>query len=802
MALAGAFVAFPLLLTLVATGWGLLVEQVAGTRIPGALLPALGLAALGALLTLVSRAAPDLGLPVVASGAGAGLTLCAIGTGPRTGLASLRPDGASTAAALTAFALFAAPVVLSGAPAVSGYLRLDDTTTFLALGDWVFEHGRSTSGLPASTYEATLQLYLASGYPVGSMLPLVAVGRLSGQELMWLWMPFIAVLGALLALAIDVVLRPLAPDARVRVPAAILAACSALLFGFALWGGIKEVWTAALAAVVAALVPWTIESTRAGTPVAVTRGLVPMAVAGAGIVSALSIAGLVWVLPAVAVLGAGAAVQRGRSRLVPVALLGTLVAAIALIPLVRQVPFVRSLTQTPTSGPEWLGKLLEPLSALQVLGVWPAEDFRVDAVAALPTGLLLAAVVLGAAWALAQALSRRDWGLLAYGSVLVAAAAVLALSDWAWAEGKALAIASPVPLALAGAGAANLLSAGSRQRLAGGALLAAIAAGVVWSDALGFRGTTLTPYERHEELADINGRFAGRGPALLPEYEPYAARWFLRDLDPEGAGELRRRLVPLATGETLKPGESADIDRFALGALTDYRTLVVRRSPLASRPSSSFERAWRGRWYEVWVRRPGGRRVVEHVGLGDGVDPGAVARCADVRRLARSAGPTGVLVAAAPQRPAVAGLSGDGAPPSWTVLRGGLLVPDDDGAGTARTAVTVPRAGRYEVWLGGGFRGLAGVSVDGESVGSRRHELSYAGQMVPFGSTDLTAGPHDVSVRLSGGALHPGANGLDRFAIGPVALVPADDEQTLIEVPATEPDRLCGRKLDWVEAAR
>lgn len=353
MALAGAWALFPLLLTLVATGWGLLVEQVAGARLPGQLLPALGLAALGALLTLSSNVAPDFGLPIVVAGAAAGLGLCAVGSGPRSeGLTSLRPSGPLLAVAAGAFALYAAPVVLSGAPNVSGYLRLDDTTTFLALGDWVFEHGRSTTGLPPSTYETSLTLYLASGYPVGSMLPLVAVGRLSGQELMYLWMPFMAVLGTLLALAIELIIRPLAADARVRIPVSVLASASALLFGYVLWGGIKEVWTAALATLVAALVPWTVAALRSGSLLSCARALLPMLAGTVGIVSGLSVAGLVWVVPAFAVVAAGVAMERGRSKLVPWALLGTLAAGIALLPLVREVPFVRVLSHAPTSGPE------------------------------------------------------------------------------------------------------------------------------------------------------------------------------------------------------------------------------------------------------------------------------------------------------------------------------------------------------------------------------------------------------------------------------------------------------------------
>ncbi len=802
MALAGAWILFPLVLTVVATGWGLLVELIAGERLPGALLPALGLAALAALLTVTSNIEPDLGLPIVVAGATAGLGLCAVGSGPREGLGSLRPSGCGALVALGAFALFAAPVVLTGSPGVSGYLRLDDSTTFLALGDWVFQHGRSTAGLPASTYETSLTLYLASGYPVGSMLPLVSIGRLSGQELMLLWMPFIAVMAAMLALAIELILRPLAPDARSRIPAAVLASASALLFGYALWGGIKEVWTAALAAVVAALVPWTIAATRSVSALSFARALVPMLVGTAGIVSGLSVAGAVWAVPAFVMLAAGIAMNRGRSRFIPWVLLGALGAAVALLPLVREVPFVRILRGAPTSGPEWLGNLLEPLSTLQVLGIWPADDFRVDPVASIPTAILLVAVCLGAAWALARAFAERDWGLLAYGGVLGSAAAILGLSDWAWAEAKTLAIASPVPLALAGAAAGDLLVSSSRKRIAGGILLAAITVGVLWSDALGFRGTTLTPYDRHAELIDLNERFDGRGPTLFTEYDPYATRWYLRNLDPEGAGALRRRTVPLVGGGVVQKGQTADIDAFALEGLAPYRLIIVRRSPLTSRPPSSFQRVWRGRWYEVWERTGSRRQILEHLGLSSGIDPGAVPKCADVRRLARVAEPDGVLIAATAQRPVLAGLDPARGPAAWPVVARGSLLPTGRGVGTARTAVSPQRPARYEVWVGGGFRGRAVVSVDGRDVGSSRHQLSYQGQFVPLGTVDLKAGQHTVDVRLSGGALHPGIDGIDRFPIGPVALIATDEAQTFSEYPPSQADELCSQRLDWVEAAR
>jgi len=803
VSLAGAWVLYPLLLAAVGVGWGLIVEWAAGSRLPAPLLPALGLCALAGGLTLTSATVPDLGLTVTACGALGGVALRVLAPAPG-GAESPRAAAPALIAAGAAFVLLAAPVVLTGTPAVSGYLRLDDTTTFLALGDWVLAHGHSSAGLPPSTYEAAIQLYLAGGYPVGSNLPLAATGRLTGIDLIWLWMPFIAVLGGLLAAAVAVLVQPLTPDRRVRAVAAVAASCSALLLGYVLWGGIKEIWTAAMAATLAALVPWTLTTLEQRRGIGVLRACAPPAAALLGLVCALSVAGIVWAVPAVAVLGCGLAVARGHGRRIPVVLAVTLVAGVAIVPLLRLVPFVNGLSHAPGSGPDWLGNLLRPIRFWQVGGIWPARDFRVGPVSGVATGLLLAAVAAGAAWALWRAARLRAWGVLAYGGVLVSAAAVIVATDWAWGEGKALAIASPVLLALAGAGAGQLLprDRGPWLRGAGAVVLGALVIGVGWSYVLAVQGTTLTPYDRHLELQHIGERFAGRGPTLATEFEPYAGRWFLRRMAPEVAGELRRRTVQLTGGGVLAKSESADIDRFALSALAPYHLLVVRRSPAASRPPSAFRRVWRGRWYEVWERDGGGRPAVAHLGLGTDVDPTAVPACADVRRLAQLAGPGGTLRAAYAAAPAVAGFDVGSVPAGWRVLGGGSLVPDGHGTGTAHATVTVPSAGRYEVWLGGAFRGSAQVAVDGVPSGRLRHQLSYPGNWVPFGTADLSAGPHAVTVRLDGGGLHPGVHGIERYAIGPVALRPARTGSRIVELPAGRAERLCGRRLDWLEAAR
>ena len=98
----------------------------------------------------------------------------------------------------------------------------------------------------------------------------------------------------------------------------------------------------------------------------------------------------------------------------------------------------------------------------------------------------------------------------------------------------------------------------------------------------------LAPRGQLAELEAIGDRYAGEGPALMTEYQPYGVRHFLRRLDPEGASELRRRPVQLRDGRLLSKGETAPIDAFAPEALLVYRTLVLLRSGPGGVPPSPF----------------------------------------------------------------------------------------------------------------------------------------------------------------------------------------------------------------------
>ena len=165
---------------------------------------------------------------------------------------------------------------------------------------------------------------------------------------------------------------------------------------------------------------------------------------------------------------------------------------------------------------------------------------------------------------------------------------------------------------------------------------AAIAAGVIWSNALGYRDAVLAPHGQLAELERIGELTAGEGPTLMTEYEPYGVRHFLRDGEPEGVSELRRRTIPLLDGSLVREGRVGRHrpDRPG-GARRVYRTLVLRRSPAQSRPPAAYERVWSGRYYEVWQRPASRLSSRSGSRLGDRHDPVGVPRCEAVARARR-----------------------------------------------------------------------------------------------------------------------------------------------------------------------
>jgi hypothetical protein len=584
MTLFVCWIVFPAVLGILSAGSGLLVERVLRTRLPAELLLPTGFAVIVSI-TLFATLTPgtaSLALPVVLAGSVVGLA------------ASLPPslrrlDVWALGAAVAVFAAFAAPVVLSGDATFAGYIKLDDTATFLALADRALEHGRSLDGLTPSSYEATLAFNLPF-YPLGSLLPMGIGAALVGQDSAWIFQPYLAFLASLLALSLYRLAGLVLSSRPARAFAAFLAAQAALLYGYSLWGGVKEVAAAALLALAAALTSDAFSARR--SPFA----LVPLGIAAAALVGVLSIGALVWLVPIAAVVAVS--LLRRRAGIRPIALLAF--GAVLLVPslVVARLMFGEGVLSSVRDKAE-LGNLVDALSPLQVFGVWPVGDFRFRPEQMELGYILIAAVALLALAGLLVAATRRAWELPLYLAGAVGGAVLYGVIASPWIEAKAFAIASPALVLAALVGALTLFGT---RRLEGAVAVALVAFGIGWSNVLAFGDVTLAPRDQLAELEAIGDEFEGHGPALMTEYQPYGVRHFLRGLDAEGASELRRSLVPLRNGSTVQKGGYADLAAFRPEAVLAYRTLVLRRTPVGTPPPSAYRLVWQGRFYEVWQR--------------------------------------------------------------------------------------------------------------------------------------------------------------------------------------------------------
>ena len=752
-----AWVLFPAVLLVLAAGWGSIVARLSGGAVPPALLLPVGFAAIvvvSGLATILTATVP-LTTPVVVGGAVAGIALAwPFGRPPRAALWPL-------AAGVLVFAAYAAPIVLSGQATYAGYLTLDDTATLFAMTDRMLDAGRTIHGLAPSTYQATLATSLMVGYPMGSLLPLGIGARLVGDDLAWVFQPYLALVVALLALVLWQLLATAIPRRSWRLVAVVLAAQPALLYGYGTWVGVKELSAALLVALAASLA-----HARRNDPS--VRSWLPLATVAGATLGVLSLGGVVWLVP----LGLWlATVGRSGARLRGLAGAAAVAVVVALPAIAQAGPFLGDGHIGSWSSGR-LANLIRPLNPLQLFGVWPAGDFRVRPDRFWPTVVIVVIVAALAAAGLARSLRARD-ALLAYAGCALLGALVYSLVGSPWIEAKALATASPAVLALAASGCAWLARSGRRTEATVAAAL--VAGGILWSNALAFADVNLAPRPQLAELEQIGETFAGQGPALMTEYEPVGVRHFLRRLDAEGASELRAHLVPLQSGAPLDKLQYANLDRFQLDGILFYRTLVLRHSPTESRPPSPYTLRRRGRFYDVWQRPASFRPVREHLSLGSGYQPGAVASCPAVRRLAE----LGTSLAAVPRDDPVLALP---VPAEGTAVR-----------------VTVPRRARYAIWLGGSTRRHIDVTVDGREVGGADPELNNLGQYVELAQAELSRGQHSIALQARHSPFRPGTSG-EQYGVGPLVVSLARPPTAVTVVPSADASALCGRRLDWIEA--
>ena len=798
-----AWVVFPFLLCALALGCGLVLERIAGTHVPGALLLPLGTS----VIVVVAQAAvlfdatAELAVPAV-------IALSVLGFALTERRRRSRPDVWALAAAVMVFLLFGAPVILSGTDTWAGYLRLDDNAVWFAFVDRLMDHGRSLDGLMPSAYRDILDTYFGSGYPVGAFLPLGVGRELVGEDVAWLFQPYVAFLAGMLALSLYGIAGRLTDVRWQRALGAVIAAQAAMLFGYALVGGVKEVASAGLLALAVALLPTALDG----------RGrlaVLPLAVTTGAAVSVMSYGGLVWLLP---VLVAGVVIlvlrQDEEDPVRRVASFAGLAFVCCLPAVPAMLTFLKDSTDVLTTQGDLGGagvNLLKPINPLQALGIWPVGDFRATPGNEAATYFLIAVLILAALGGIAWAYVRGAIDLLVYVGAAAIGLIVITIPGSPWVDSKAFAIASPAAVFAATVGALALFRTGRRFEAA--LLAVALAGGVLWSNVLAYNEVYLAPRDRMGQLEGIGKRIAGQGPTLMVDAELLGAQHFLRDAAPRRPLDLPALFRPdrvsrSRTGDgvqvSVDPKFVADPDSYALPQLLRFRTLLLPRSPMASRPPSVYKLIDKTSRYEVW-QRPSTRQpeILEHLSLPTDVTkagategPAGRARCSDIRRIARRAGPSGV-VAAVPRSP-VAGipLSQGDYPAAWGHNTLGVF---PTGSGTVAEEFQVEEPGAFDLWLNGAFRQPVKFSVDGRKVSRVDRELMLTGEYAPLGRVRLSRGTHKLELHYGGSTLYPGAGGA-ALPFGPILISDGTADRPVQYLAPADAKRLCGQSLDWVEA--
>jgi hypothetical protein len=793
---------FPLMLAVLALGCGLLLERVAGVRLPGVLLLPAGLATIvvAGLFPILSDATAELTMPLIVLLAVVGLVLS-----PPWRRGS--PDRAAVVCAVAVFCAYAAPIVLSGEATIAGYPQQRENPTYLGLVDHFMEHGRNLDGLEGSEYKGLLSFLLPEGYPLGSLVPLGVGQKIVGQDVAWLFQPYMAFLAAMLALSLYGLVTRIILSRPLRATAVFVASQPALLFALALWAGVRELAAAWVLALFGALLTTVVSDEGRG------RALLPLSVAAAAMIGILSFAGAIWIAPLVVaafvlIAWTTSAAFAGRQA----AAFLILVVAAAIPSLVVARDFWAEAPSYETGG-EKLFLLVNSLSPRQAFGIWPVGDFQSTPDAIGLINVLIGLVLVAAVASLVWAVRRRAWEFAIYVGGAAVAALAFAIVGSPWVDMKAFAIISSAVLLAALVGA--LVVPSGNRRVAGAVIATAIAAGVVVSNVLTYHDADLAPRDRLHELESVADRVEGKGPTLLFEHEPYATRHFLREALPDGAPSNAN------SRELARPGKLVDIEQYGVGFVPErgagdilkYRTIVRRISPLSSRPSSAYRLVWRGRYYEIWQQVDQIPPIVDHVAFGTPPQPASVTECSFIRKVAALAGRNGRIAAVV--RPPVTAVNfsrmSDWRPES---VKSEDPVPDDKRTGVIRGTAVAPATDHYTFWITGDFYRRIELLIDGEPVAKpRREHLIEAGTYyVPIGSRRLTRGSHRVELRYDDeGPLRPGIGGYAAIAppstglhprllsIGPLVLQRDAPDPRITYVARSRARDLCGKSLDWLE---
>jgi hypothetical protein len=770
-----AWLLFPLVLLAVCIGCGLLVERVAGWHVPGALLPSVGLA----LVIVTASLSTDNSTTAPLSTAMIVVLALAGYASSRQRLRALRPERWALAVGLGVFAVCAAPMVLSGNATFLGYLVLNDLSYHFALVDQLLTHGHDLAGLAhSSSYFGVLHQYLSTSYPTGAQVALGAVRPLVGQDIAWIFQPYLAVILALGGVALHELLRDVVHSRALRAACAFIAAQAGLVYAYYLQASVKELATTWIITVTVVLVFATLRRQFS------LRSVIPLLIATVAGLDLLDLAIVPWLAPPLAAFMVvvawrerhhiGAGIERRRLAVASAG--GALVFAALAAPVIGGASTSFNTVTYVLTQKNDLGNLVGPLLKWQMLGIWPVGDYRFPVtthyrITYALLGVALASTVLGALWTLRR---RASAPLLLLAGNGIATVYLLSRGS-PYANAKVMMIFSLTVVLIAMLGAAALHDVG--RRFEGWALAAVIGAGVLWTNGLAYHGASIAPRDRLAELASIGSRFSGRGPAFFNVSDEYEIH-FLRSeapVNPVWQAPVTRPGLVRTQAQLYAPWDPDDL---APSYLQSFPLLVIARSPLASRPPADYSLAYQGRFYEVW-QRTSSPQILEHTALGAGLSPAAVPSCRLVLATAARAAYEHARVAYVQRTN----------PPTFTP-------PPGAGAGT----ISVDQTGPYQVWLGGEISQRLQIWVGGRKIGSVAYEVERPGQFVRVGEVTLSRGNAPVNVVRASNDLRPGDGHVDY--LWPLVLVRDPSTPAVGQIEPQHARSLCGRSLDWIEIVR
>ena len=615
--LTGSFICgcilFPLVLLGLSAGGGLLVRRAGGCWLPAGLVLPVGFALLVAtcaFATYIHWMAPAAGYIALA--------LALLGFALEWHAGTLRwphMDGVpwGALAALVAFAAIGTPALLTGTPTWTGYTRIVDIGFQMDLAQHLADAGRAAVGSDSS-YHLVAQKLDGIGYPGGAQATLGAIAKLIHTNLAWCYQMYHAFAAAMGALAIYSLLGRVTGSRPLRAVGAAVAIQPNVLYAYALEGGIKELTTASLLMVVAAVFA---ERLPGKGP---RLSVLPAAVAISGAFAAFSYGVAPWLGLLLAGVFALTLVQRDRLRaLADWGLLAAIAIVISLPGIISAATQLRGIAETAVGGTVelGLGNLAAPVPDWSAAGVWLTGDYRFPLVHVTMTHRLDVFVIVFAVLGIIYALGRRRWVVAFIGIAAPIALAYYIAHSTAWLQFKSFTITGVFALTLAFVGVAALHE--NRRRgisLLGWLAAAVIGGGVLYGNAITYHDTTLAPAARYHDLAAIGKRYAGQGPALYPGFDEYA-EYFLREEQASSSVNPAHGEFDLAPG-VVEPGGvgfSFNLNQFSLPYLQKFKLIVTPRGPLTVRAPSNWDLVQQTAYFDVWRRERPATDVYAHLPL-------------------------------------------------------------------------------------------------------------------------------------------------------------------------------------------